>query len=803
MSAPITENASTPPVVRPGISQEMLAWAGVRRVSADEAKAMSGAEQSGLWLPYRTVKGASICDGGKTYGRLRLDQPQGSKKYHQASRTNVHVYVPPGLDALQAGADLFCIEGEFKAMSLMEAGFAAIGVSGFYGFHEKGGKKLVPEFVEVMERLKPARIFFCGDSDTALNYQFSIAAVRLANMVSSVPVLLPRIPLNGPGKGADDCRQSLNGSFNDWWRERLGDAVLVKPDTDVANLAIELFEREQAAFASLRGPTRNQAEHRMVKFAAAMRPHPLLQERILAFAEKTLKLPRRALNKAINDALEKLSCGDDETDEKQIDHWDQASVWTRQVWESVVDVLFLYSQQVCRLREGRLEPQSPAAMVSFLDDPERCRFVTKNREGKTVTSSFTEADARVFLGSWMNSLDLVRSVDVFSHTPVLAWNGKEAVLVNGYDKDLKVLAGGHTFELPPPAEAVERLVSLLRDYDFVTPGDFGRAIALLLSPALAQGGFLGRGRVPLFLVEKNESSAGGSLLLRLACGVYGLKPQPISKLDRPERVVEDISRLLLSGAGFIYFDNARGRGLQNLPELESLLTEPTFNCRAPYLHGEADVTRRVLAVSSNGAVFSRDLATRTVKITIRKKPPGFRFFEYTEGSIEDHVAENISHYLGAVFSLVKAWAAAGRPAGRRLTGCRFSQWERACSWILEEYFPGLPLLDQSHQEAQDRLADPDHDLLRSLFRLVIEGESRGEMTASSLAEIGAEAGLLDATEQQNRLRVGKAMKRRFPIDGPHTFDSGRFTVLRDTRKSQQGNGHDVAFYEIRSGAEAR
>jgi hypothetical protein len=117
---------------------------------------------------------------------------------------------------------------------------------------------------------------------------------------------------------------------------------------------------------------------------------------------------------------------------------------------------------------------------------------------------------------------------------------------------------------------------------------------------------------------------------------------------------------------------------------------------------------------------------------------------------------------------------------------------------LETHFPGLPLLDCAHLEDQARLADPDHDLLRSLFRLVIEGETRGELSASSLAEMGAEAGLLSGGEQENRMRIGKAMKRRFPIDGEHVFDVGRFLINRSTRKSVQGNGHDVAFYEIRS-----
>ena len=134
-----------------------------------------------------------------------------------------------------------------------------------------------------------------------------------------------------------------------------------------------------------------------------------------------------------------------------------------------------------------------------------------------------------------------------------------------------------------------------------------------------------------------------------------------------------------------------------------------------------------------------------------------------------------------------------------MTGFRFGQWERACAWVLQKHFPGLPLLDTHHQEAQDRLADPDHDLLRSLFRLVVDGETRGEIPVSGLAEMGAESGLLDGDEQQNRLRLGKAMKRRFPTDGEHSFDSGRFTVTRDTRKSSSGNGHDVAFYEIQAG----
>lgn len=170
--------------------------------------------------------------------------------------------------------------------------------------------------------------------------------------------------------------------------------------------------------------------------------------------------------------------------------------------------------------------------------------------------------------------------------------------------------------------------------------------------------------------------------------------------------------------------------------------------------------------------------------------------DYAEGSIEDHVVAKAAQYLGAAFSLVKDWADQGRPAGEHLTGFRFTQWERACAWILERHFPGLPLLDASHQEAQERLSDPNHDFLRNLFRLVVEGESRGELTASSLAEIATEAGLLEGDEQQNRLKLGKIMRLRFPHDGQHTFDGGNYQVERESRLSTSGNGHEVAFYRI-------
>ncbi len=297
---PVADNLD---IRRPGISAAMLNRAGIRQVNAKEAEGLCALATPGLFIPYHDPSGAVVCENGKPYGRLRLHQPKGPKKYHQEFGTSVHAYLPPGLQEFQPGAGLYVIEGEFKALALAEAGFAAIGISGFFGFAKKGGEELVSELSAVIEKLKPGRIYFCGDSDTALNYQFSVAAVRVAKLFAPARVLLPRIPLNGAGKGVDDCRDALGDRFISWWLERVRMAIEVNVDCDAAVLAIELFESERGNLCQLNGQLRLAAETRAVKLAAALEHQPMMQERLLCCLEKELKLPRRGLNKAVKAAL--------------------------------------------------------------------------------------------------------------------------------------------------------------------------------------------------------------------------------------------------------------------------------------------------------------------------------------------------------------------------------------------------------------------------------------------------------------------------------------------------------------------
>ncbi|HEV2692312.1 MAG TPA: DUF3854 domain-containing protein [Verrucomicrobiae bacterium] len=272
--------------MRPGITDETLISARIRRINADEAKELCGIAEAGLLLPYQNIDGSPILDGWKSYCRLRLENPKDGKKYHQASGTSVHAYLPPGIDQLQQGGDLSIIEGEFKSLALTEAGYAAIGISGFFGFSAKGGEQLVPELLAVIQKLKPNRILFCGDTDTSLNHQFSIAATRLAKLVYPTRVLLPRIPMDAGGKGVDDCRANKGADFKDWWQARVACAHEVKPTDEPPCLAMELFEREQSAITNLSGWAREDAVRRAVKLAASFNSHRYGRKRCSIYLSK-------------------------------------------------------------------------------------------------------------------------------------------------------------------------------------------------------------------------------------------------------------------------------------------------------------------------------------------------------------------------------------------------------------------------------------------------------------------------------------------------------------------------------------
>ena len=248
--------------LRPGISNSTLLRLGIHHVDEAEACELVGLNSSGLYIPY------GVRVDGRPFGRLRLDKPEGSRKYTQRLRSGVHPYLPSFPD-LGDQEDLVMVEGEFKAIALCEAGIRAIGVAGFYGFMREG--RLCVPLEKHLNAHPTRRILFLGDNDTALNFQFSDAAVKLAALAGSTPVLLPRIPLSMP-KGADDCREELGEGFARWWASIIDCAIPVPPKLKADLLAVEIFKIAVPELKKAGGIERALILQRIGKLATCLQP---------------------------------------------------------------------------------------------------------------------------------------------------------------------------------------------------------------------------------------------------------------------------------------------------------------------------------------------------------------------------------------------------------------------------------------------------------------------------------------------------------------------------------------------------
>lgn len=281
--------------LRPGISDETITRLGIRRVTDVEAKVLTGVAKSGIYIPFKGV----MCFGG-AYGRLRLDSPIGDMKYHQRKGSKVHNYIQEGL-TLHNG-DLILIEGEFKAISLTEAGFPAVGTSGLHSWGKKVkriaglpledrdetdviDKKtaksganteeiflvLHREIQALITKLSPQRVIYVGDPDTALNLSFGDAMSKFANLLPC-PLALVRIPYDAPhGKGVDDIRESMGQeAFATWFQEALSAATVIAPKTPQEAIISALIERERPTFSGLMGGKKDKAIDQLSKLYASL-----------------------------------------------------------------------------------------------------------------------------------------------------------------------------------------------------------------------------------------------------------------------------------------------------------------------------------------------------------------------------------------------------------------------------------------------------------------------------------------------------------------------------------------------------
>jgi len=413
----------------------------------------------------------------------------------------------------------------------------------------------------------------------------------------------------------------------------------------------------------------------------------------------------------------------------------------------------------------------PDAFRSRLDNYGRVMAHRVGKNGTTVlaTAICSVDTARALLAS-KKANDALPVVAAVLAAPVIALDGSDVLILGkGYHPQAGGLyvTGGDDPPDVPLVEAVERLRSLLADFDFPSEGDHARALASLVAPALRFGGTLPEfAPAPVDVAEADQSQAGKTYRHKLIAAVYRetlnfvvQKQGGVGSLD------EAIGERLITGKPFVVFDNLRGRVASTF--FESALTATgRVPCRVPH-KGSVDVDIRpfCFGATSNGMEATIDLANRSVITRIRKRPAGYQFKKWPEGDLLDHVKANQAYYLGCVFSVVTEWIRQGRPVTGE-TRHDFRQWVQALDAIGQTIFKAAPIMD-GHEAHKARVANPALSWLRQVALELVAQAKTGWLTASQLSEVASEADIPiptirpEAADDERHRVIGRLMKPIF------------------------------------------
>ena len=306
-----SQNTSSLTLTRPGISAETLKAEGIRHLTAQEAYDLFGHFVACWWIPYYhadkspvmckpviKVNGLPVTLPEIAFGRGRKDYAPDGNKYTQPGGVGAHGYFARCFKPVKGGL-LFFPEGEYKTLSMIEAGYCAVGAGGINNCAVKGGGALVPELAEAIKVCEPKAVAFVGDADTALIPAFSKAMLQLARLIHPVPLLLPRLPVNAPGKGIDDCRAALKEKFTGWFDAIVSQSVTVKLDATPEALALLLLHREVEALKTLTDKTavtRDNALKRSLQLAAGFFDDVPTRDEIIRVTSDVFGLPVAELN---------------------------------------------------------------------------------------------------------------------------------------------------------------------------------------------------------------------------------------------------------------------------------------------------------------------------------------------------------------------------------------------------------------------------------------------------------------------------------------------------------------------------
>jgi putative DNA primase/helicase len=231
----------------------------------------------------------------------------------------------------------------------------------------------------------------------------------------------------------------------------------------------------------------------------------------------------------------------------------------------------------------------------------------------------------------------------------------------------------------PSKEDAKKALALLDELleEFPFDGDIARsaALAALITPVLR--GAL-PAAVPLFAIIATEPRSGKTYLVHLIATIAtGHTPVPTAGAEKPEEMEKRIETAALSGRPIIHLNNLPNGMVVESEALAQLSTEGMISIRKLGRHEEGlcDCRATTAFLNGNNIVIAADLVPRTVmsRLDPQLERPENRVFK---ANPIERVRADRGKYLGAVFTIVRAYKAAGCPPQEHKIVAGFEAWSR-------------------------------------------------------------------------------------------------------------------------------
>lgn len=446
--------------------------------------------------------------------------------------------------------------------------------------------------------------------------------------------------------------------------------------------------------------------------------------------------------------------------------------------------------------DKNLKILSPECACSEFETEAQIITIKKNEK---VHAVLKETDAKRILASpsFFSQLPPLRMV---TRCPVIVQsaNGQLKIL-NHYDRGSGIFASGTMPKDLNVDDAVSTILSSVDEFSFKSAADKSRALASIITPALIMGG-IGNFRSPIQFIEADQSQTGKGFLTRIITSFYNDIPHVINQQHGGLGSLEEsLSQALVDGKIFINLDNltsSRG-GVFNSEKLCSLMTEDMFFARCLRTGFFVDPKLHIIQLTTNGCSLSKDLMNRSCPIAIQKRC-GFKYRQYPEGSILDHIRTNQPKFLGAVFSIIREWCHKGKAKTDTMThDSSFTPWAQSLDWIVQNIMHQAPLLD-GYKQVRDRITSPQLQKIRDIALVILQCPRKDDwLTSSDILEIVGPEGIefpgLDSgydyynlTEEQKdvaKQQLGASFKRLFDQYGNNNILMiDRIKIHREERK---------------------